>query len=423
MTTTDPLAGFDPFSPAVQRDPVPYYAAMRAERPVHRVDGADVYFVARYADILAALRDTTTFSSNFGGPGRMLGASDDAERAEVRAVMAEGYPVPPTLLTNDPPSHWRYRQLVGRAFTPKRVESWRPEIDRIVVDLIDTLAPRGGCELVTDFAVPLPVRVITAALGVPAERHADVKRWSDDSTVAVGSAITHERRLSAAKGIVEFQHYFAERIEEVREQPTDDLLSALVHARIEDDTEGADTRPLDVPELLGIVQQLLVAGNETTTKLLCDVVRILCQRPALIDAVRADAAVIPPLVDETLRLAAPVQGMFRRVTRDTELGGTAIPAGATVVLLYASANRDGTEFTDPDDLALDRPNGRAHLSFGNGIHYCVGSALAKAETQIAVHQLCRRLPTMRLADDNTLEYEPSFILRGLTRLHVEWDRD
>jgi cytochrome P450 len=421
MTTTDALAGFDPFSPAVQRDPVPYYAAMRAQQPVYRVGETDVYFVARYADVMAALRDTTTFSSNFGGPARILGATTDAERAEVRAAMAEGYPMPPTLLTNDPPSHWRYRQLVGRAFTPKRVESWRPEIERIVVELIDGLEPNGGCEFVTDFAVPLPVRVITAALGVPAERHGDVKRWSDDSTVAVGAAISHERRLSAAKGIVEFQHYFAERIEDVRRHPTDDLLSGLVHARIDDEGDGADTRPLDVPELLGILQQLLVAGNETTTKLLCDVIRMLCERPELADAVRADPGVTPPLVDEVLRLATPVQGMFRRVTRDTELGDTAIPAGATVVLLYASANRDSTEFGDPDVMALDRPNGRAHLSFGNGIHYCVGSALAKAETQIAVQQLCRRLPTMRLADDNTLEYDASFILRGLTRLHVVWD--
>jgi cytochrome P450 len=418
--TTDVLAGFDPFSSGVQRDPVPYYAAMRREQPVCRVGDSDVFFVSRYADVMAALRDTATFSSRFGGPSRSLGATSEAERAEINAVMAQGYPVPPTLLTNDPPSHWRYRQLVGRAFTPKRVDAWRPAIEGIVAELIADLEPKGGCEFVAEFAVPLPIRVITAALGVPAERHADVKRWSDDSTVAVGSAVSVERRLSAARGIVEFQHYFAERIEEVRHDPGDDLLSALVHARI-DDEAAADTRPLDVPELLGIVQQLLVAGNETTTKLLCDVVRLLCEQPVLIAAVTADATVAPRLVEEALRVAAPVQGMFRRVTRDTELGGTSLPAGATVVLVYASANRDHAEFAEPDAFSLDRPNGRAHLSFGNGIHYCVGAALARVETQIATQRLCARLPTMRLADGNTLEYEPSFILRGLTRLQVEWD--
>lgn len=417
------LDGFDPFDPVVQQHPEPYYAAMRRDRPVYRVGQAQLYVVTRYADIVEAVRDPQTFSSRFGSPSTALGVGDDRLRERYRAVVAEGWETPPTLLTNDPPDHTRFRRLVGRAFTPRRVASWRPVIESIAATLVDGFADRGDCELVPEFAVPLPVRVITAALGVPDDRHADVKRWSDDATVAIGAAISDERRLEAARGIVEFQHYFADQIERRRRDPGDDLLSVLVHARVEgDDAAGLDdTRPLDLPELLGIVQQLLVAGNETTSKLICDTVRILCQKPGLVDGVRAEPDVVPNLVEEALRIAAPTQGMYRLVTRDTTLGGVPIPQGAMVVLMYASANRDETQFVDPDRVDPDRDNARSHLSFGSGIHFCVGASLARAEVEIAVQVLCDRLPTMRLADDNDLEYEPSFILRGLQRLHVRWE--
>lgn len=414
-TATAPdLAAFDPFDAGIQQDPHPWYARMRRDAPVHHAGG--VWLVTRHDDIQAALRDPTTFSNAFGGPSTALGVGDDDVRRQLKEVMDAGYPTPPTLLTNDPPSHTRFRRLVGRAFTPKRVESWLPVIEQTCEELIDAVVDRGRCELVEDVAVPLPVRVIADALGVPREHQADFKRWSDDSTVAIGAVITPERRLEAARGIVEYQHYFAARIEERRAEPGDDLVSALVHARTDDD------RPLDVPEILAIVQQLLVAGNETTTKLLCEGALLLATHPEWQERVRHDPSIVPNLVEEVLRLAAPTQGMFRVVTRDTMIGGVDIPAGSMAVLLYASANRDDTHFDEPDRFDPLRENARAHLSFGGGIHYCVGASLAKAETQVALRQLCERLPDFRLADDD-LAYEPSFILRGLKRLHLAWEVD
>jgi cytochrome P450 len=418
--STDPetLDGFDPFAAAVIADPVPWYARMRREQPVFRVPGHGFYLVTGYDDVMTAVRDTETFSNRFTSPGLALGRGSPAIQAELERILAEGYPRTPTLLTNDPPAHTRFRRLVARAFTPRRVVSWQPAIERLCEELIAAFAGRGSVELVSEFAVPLPIGVIADALGVPREMQSTFRRWTDDSTDLIGADVTDQRRLDAARGLVEFQRYFAAELDDRRREPRDDFLTDLVHASVDGDEEGLDdTRPLDTPEMLSILHQLLVAGNETTTTLLAESMRLLIAAPAEYARVAADAggSYTAAAVEEALRLCAPAQGMFRVVTRDTVLGGVEIPAGATAILLYASANRDGRQWPDADSFCPQRGGVRQHLAFGSGIHFCIGAALSRAEAQTALPRLCRAMPEARLAADR-LDYKPSFVLRGLRSL-------
>jgi cytochrome P450 len=298
-----------------------------------------------------------------------------------------------------------------------------PIIRSITTRLIDSWIQKGRIEFVRDFAVPLPVEVIARALNVPDDRLVDFKRWSDDSIAGIGTDISIDQRIEAEYGVNEFQHYFAQQIEDRRENPRDDILTNLLNARIDDDDpEVTDKRPLDMPEMLSIVQQLLVAGNETTTKLLTEMMRLLAEHPDQWRAVKDDPARVERIVEETLRLSTPTQGMWRMVTKETELGGVRLNKGDRIVVVFGSANRDEALYANPDEFDPDRENLRDHLAFGKGIHFCLGANLSRLEGRVALEELARRLGTIALSESNTFEYYPSFMLRGLTRLELELTR-
>ena len=408
------LERFNPFDGAVQQCPHPHYAAMRASQPVFRVPGTDLYLITRHDLIGPILRDPVTFSNRFGGPS---GVADGDLAERLAAVSANGWPQVSTLLTEDPPTHTAYRGTINAAFSPKRIRELEPAVHAIGQSLLDHCLREGRVEIVRAFAVPLPVRVIAHVLAVADDRLDDFKRWSDDSTVAIGAVVDDDTRVAAQRGIVEFQHYFAAQIEERRRNPGADVLSVLVGARISDGAGGE--RPLDVPEMLSIIQQLLVAGNETTTKLLTEGVRLLAENPDEWARLRADPSRAAAVAEEVTRLSAPTQGMFRVVTRDTVIEGVEIAAGSMLVVMYAAANRDPSVFPEPDRFEPDRPNHKEHLAFGRGIHFCVGAPLARLESTVAFELLARGVKEIRLDPANTFEYEPSFVLRGLKRLDVE----
>ncbi len=410
------LEGFDPFDAQVQQCPHPHYAAMREAVPVFHVPGTDIYLVTRHDLIVPILRDTATFSNDFGTPGE---PARGAVVEQLKEVMAEGWPRVPTMLTVDPPWHTRYRATVAGYFTPRPIAALRPAVVSIVDRLVDGWIGEGHIEFVERFAIPLPIEAIAYVLNVPPDRMTDFKRWSDDSIAAIGTAISDECRLDAARGIVEFQHYFAPQLEARRAHPSGDLMSSLVTARIQ--TDDGIERGLDMAEMLSILLQLLVAGNETTTKALTEGVMLLATHPDQWEALKADPAGRAPVVtEEVLRLAAPTQGMFRRVTRDTEIDGVSVPEGARLVVMYAAANRDPSVFTAPDDFDPDRENMKEHLAFGKGIHFCLGAPLSRLEMQVAFEALARRLDDLRLTDGQTLQYHPSFVLRGLKRLEIDF---
>ena len=401
---------FNPLAPENVECPFPFYEAMRREAPVYQVPQAGFFIVSRYEDCLAVLKDTATFSSA-SGPGLRREPT-----AEMIAIAREGYPPVNTLITNDPPNHSRYRSLVNKVFTPRRVAVLEPSIRAIAGELVDRFSGDGEVELVAQFAIGLPLTVIADALGVSRADMPTFKRWSDDAVAPLGGMISYERELECLRSLVEFQRYFEARLEERRGAPRDDILTDLLNARID------GVAPLNVPEMLSILQQLLVAGNETTTNMIANGLHLLLQHPPQLAAVSADHSLIPNLVEEALRLEAPVQGLFRMTTRDTELAGTAIPAGSRVIVMYGSANRDDAEFAAADQFDVCRENAQTHLAFGRGVHFCLGAALARTEGIIAFETLLGRLRNLRLAEGkNDFSHTPNFILRGMKALYLTFD--
>jgi cytochrome P450 len=397
--------------------PFPAYQALREAAPVYRVPQTGFWVVTRYDLVMQAVRDTEVFSSQINQAASAGGYPEVAE-----LFQREGVPFASTLISADPPKHTRYRNLVNRAFTAGRVRGMQGYIQQIVDELIDGFLDRGEVEFVAEFAVKLPLYIIADQLGVPRADMQKFKDWSDAS-VPIGLDIGRDAELARARLVIEFQKYFLERIEERRRAPRDDILSDLVNARLEENGVPGG-RPLDGSELLSIIQQLLVAGNETTTNALAAGMVLLIENPDQAAALRTgDDKRMRTFVEEVLRLESPVAGLFRVTTRDTVLGGTEIPAGSFVNLRWAAANRDERVFEEPDRLDVCRRNAGAQIGFGVGVHFCVGAMLAREEMFCAFRTLLRRLDGIRLVpDQGRLEHHPNFILRGLKQLRLAFDR-
>ena len=405
---------FTLYDPHVQQNPHPHYERLREGR-VHYVPADDAYLIVHHDDILRVLRDPETFSSRLGSNR----AQPPAEvRAEVERIAAEGLPRPRTLLDNDPPDHTRFRRLVSRAFTPKKMTALRPFVEQLSDELIDRWDDPSSVEFVGSFAGPLPMTVIAHALNIPLDRRDDFRRWSDANTAGIGGTPTPEQHVEHTRLIVEMQHFFVDQFEARRTDPRDDLLTTLLNAHLGAEDDGSDAEPFDIPELVRIVQQLLVAGNETTTKLLAEMMYLIALTPGEWQRLRDDPSRIPAAVEEGLRLSSPNQGMSRVVMRDTEIAGVAIPEGSRVVVLFSSANRDEELFGCPHEFDPTRDHLSQQIAFGHGTHYCVGANLARMEGAVALERLTARIADYRLHDDNDYEYLPSVVLRGLKRLHI-----
>ena len=407
--------GFDLTDPAIQQSPHAHYAALRSGG-VQYVPANDAYLVLAYEDALTVLRDPYTYSSRLGSNREQ---PPEEVRDEIARISAQGLPRPRTLLDNDPPDHARYRRLVSRAFTPRKMAQLRPFVESLADGLIDAWNDPSSVEFVDQFSVPLPVAVIAHALNIPADRHADFRRWTDASTATIGGSVSAEQHVELAHINLELQEFFVDQFEQRRTDPRDDLLTTLLHSHVGAEDDGSDAEPFDMPSLVRIVQQLLVAGNETTTKLLNEMMRLVAETDDEWDRLKADADRIPLVVEESLRLASPNQGMSRIATRDTTLAGVEIPEGARLIVMFASANRDEARFGCPHEFQPDRDHLHDHITFGHGTHYCIGANLARLEAIVALERLVARLESYRLHDDNTFEYLPSIVLRGLKRLHID----
>ncbi|OBJ73697.1 cytochrome P450 [Mycobacterium sp. 1274756.6] len=411
------VADFDPLEPATLQCPYAWYQTLRAEAPVHFVPSRGMWFVTSYELSSEAALNHEVFSSNFGLP-QMPPPESVAE--EIAAIQAEGWPAVPTLLTADPPEHHYYRRMVGKAFTPRLIAEHEPSVRTIAADLVGQIPAGQPFEFVTGFAAPLPLQVIARVLNVSADRTDDFKLWSDQFTASVGAVLDDAEALEQARQNLAYQKYFAAELDERRANPSDDLLSGLVTAPSAEDGD----EPLSTAACLSIIQQLLIAGNETSTKLLTGLLHQLVIEPRWWDWLREDpAARSAALVEEGLRFLTPVQSMFRITKAETTLGGTTIPAGSMVVLTFGAANRDEKQFAAPEEFNPERSDAKGHLAFGTGIHACPGSRLARMEAQIALEELAGRFTTVRFGDDNDFAYEPSFMLRGLHRLTLVFDTE
>lgn len=371
--------------PDVHVCPFPVYEKLYDDRPVYRDPMSGNYILTRYEDVRKALLNVSALSNNTGLLGE-LGWAPEA----TQLFAEQGWLPMNTLVSNDPPGHRTYRALLDNVFTPKKVASLEPRIQEIIDRLIDAFVDEPEIDFLEAFAVPLPMDVIAEQLGVAREDHADFKRWSLVAMESTDPSLTPERQVELAHGFIEMQQYMARAIERVRATPDDRLLSRLANT----ETEG---RLLDIRELQSLILQILVAGNETTTTTLASGMSTLLQRPELVEEIRANPDRVRTFIEETLRVAAPLQTMFRRVRTDVELHGVTIPAGSLVEVRFGAANRDPRKFPCPGDVDLERRNSASHLSFGAGIHMCIGNQLARSELRLAFQTLVRRLGGMRLA--------------------------
>ena len=398
-------------SPEVLECPYPYYERVREEAPVHQTP-LGFWAVSRYEDVLSVVRNPEMFSS--------LAQSNSfvtPPPPEVIEIAKQGYPRVNTLLSNDPPSHTQFRNLVNKAFLPKRVAQLEDSIRKIANDLIDAFINDGKVDLVEQFAVGVPLTVIADALGVDRADMPKFKKWSDDSVAPLSGMLTPERQIECAHSRIEFQKYMVDRVREREENLRDDLLSDLVQARFDSGERAGEG--MTMAEMLDVIAQLLVAGNETTTKLIAAATLMLVENPEQMAKVRADHSLIPNLVEEALRMEAPVQMLPRFTKDDVEVGGVVIPKGSVVMAMYGCANRDGGKYPNPYMFDIERDNARTQLAFGQGPHFCVGAALARSEARIAFELLLSRLNNIALANvDTPTHRELSMTLRGLTNLHL-----
>jgi len=411
-----PPAGFAPganplLNPAFQENPYGLYAMLRQGSPVFRppipVDtGAGVFLLTRHADVEAVLRDTEhRFSVNRRQSDVFRLFAD-----RIPAAVLEGPIGSRSMLIQDPPEHTRLRGLVSRAFTPRRVAELEPRVAALVAGLLDDAFARGEVDWIHDVAEPLPAVVIAELLGVPPEDHRTFRRWSSrliDALPVFGETDASDEVGSAVETIA---GYLREQIARRRAEPRDDLLSALVAARDEQDA-------LSEEELVANAFLLLLAGHETTTNLIGNGLLALLRHPEQLDWLRADpAGRVENAVEELLRYDSPVQGTVRVAVQDVEIGGQAIAKGALVVCAIGAANRDPAVHPDPDRLDLARDPIR-HLSFGFGTHFCLGASLARLEGRAVFRALAERAASVERLDER-LEYRANPVLRGLRSLRV-----
>lgn len=399
------------FHPDVLTSPFAFYQEHLATEPVYHDKATGLYLVLSHKLVSEATSRTDEFSNNFQAV--LSGAR--SEDPEVKAILDEGWPQVDTLLTADPPVHTRFRKLVNLAFSAPRVNKLEAHIREIARDLIEKMLARQEIEFVRDFAMPLPIRMISEQLGLTHEAPETIKRWTDAFVDRLGGMVPKERELQCAREVVEFQHAIKAQMDLRRANPTDDLLSDLVHAQIDGE------RPLDDGELLSIVQQLLVAGNETTTATLAEGIILLARNPSELAKAQADPKIIPNMVEEMLRLASASSGIWRVMKADAELGGVTLPKGAMVMMRYAAANRDPERYEEPDRFLADRANARTHLAFGRGIHMCVGNMLSRKEMTVAFEELMPRISGITLTDEAAIAYPPNMMLRGPVSVPVRFE--
>lgn len=400
---------FDPTSAEQRADPVPVYRRLRDESPIHYEEKFDLWVVSRYDDVNAVIRDTETFSSS----GAVTSATDPLP-ATALDKFADGY-WPMTLLTQtDAPLHRRLRNLVQKAFTPKRVAALEPTIRAKADELVARFRERGEADVIVEFAWELPMYVVGRMLGVPDADIPKLHGWSADLMMVLQQTGSDEELTVRAEGLAAMQAYFQEALEARQREPQDDLMSSLL----------ADWDPEEVAfeEVVQLPLNLIVAGHLTVTRAVGNGIWNLVHDPALAERLRTDPEAMAPFVEELLRLEAPAQGLFRKVTRDTELGGVEIPAGSRVMLQFGSANHDESVFEDPDAVDLERGNMSQHLAFGKGAHFCVGAPLARLELPIAFSTLLGALPGLRLLEREPVR-DPVFFARGFEHLFVAWDVD
>lgn len=414
------------------KNPYPFFKAVREQSPVFKEPHYGVYMVTRFEDVVSVARRPNVFSSVTAATGPLTplpeqnsgeGVDDQIDQFRVESGRK-------SLLTLDLPEHKRYRMLVNKLFTPKRLEEVEEYAKTLCNELIDEFIDDGKVEFIDGFAGPVPFLIIAEVLGVPREDHAEFKQRLRGEEFRIGNPNVDQTQVgiedtppSDAGGVsmdlMQFlAGYFTKAIQDRRENPTDDIMSMLANSTF----PNSDEVP-SLADIVGLANILFGAGQETTVRLFTSGLQVLLERPDVMEALRADPSLIPNFVEETLRYDTPVKGLFRVAREDAKVGDVIIPAGETVMIMWAAGNRDTDRFPDAESFDLYREDSNRTLSFGHGIHFCVGAPLARMEACIGFKILLSRLNNIRRPEDDNGDYSylPSFIIRGLTQLNLEFD--
>lgn len=399
------IARVDISSPAHKADPFPFYARLRDEEPVCEVampDGQTAWLVTRYDDVVSVLKDERLAKDRF----RALTPEQVKKQPWMPAIFK---PLLSNMLDSDRPNHTRLRALVQKAFTPQRVEAMRGRIQSLADELMDGVAKRRRFDLIRDFALPLPATVIAEMLGVPVRDRHKFHRWSN---AIVSMNWSSWDMIKGVPSVWRFLRYVRALVQKRRERPQKDMITALVEAREDGDQLSED-------ELVAMIFLLLIAGHETTANLIANGTLALLQHPDQLQRLRDERTLLEPAVEELLRFAGPLETATERFAReDVEISGVTIPRGSLVFAVLCSANRDERHFARADELDITREPNR-HLSFGLGIHFCLGAPLARMEGQIAIDTLLRRTADLQLAvPPESLRWRRGLVLRGLKALPV-----
>ncbi|AWR21898.1 MULTISPECIES: cytochrome P450 [Aurantimicrobium] len=401
--------GYEPFN---MKDPFPAYAELRREEPVMFDERIGYYVVSRYDDVKATFEDWESFSSeNAQAPVRPMGAP-------AKKIMEEGgFTAYSGLSARVPPEHTRLRTVASKAFTPRRYKVLEPAIRENVDIMIDKMLAAGEPgDILSDIANDLPTITILTLFGVPISRIPEIKKWSASRALMTWAELTDEEQIPHAHNLVEYWNFCQEVVASNKANPGQDNLAADL---LKLQAEGNDISDHEIASLL---YSMLFAGHETTTTLISNSLRMLLSNPETYQALVEDPEKIPGAIDEVLRMAGSIVAWRRKATRDAEIAGVKIPEGSGVLLLMGSANRDASVFENPDVFDIGRENARNHMSFGYGIHFCLGNLLAKLQGKVALEEITKKIPTLRLMPGADINFIENLSFRVPTSVPVEWTK-
>jgi len=417
--------------PAVLACPYQYYAQLHEHRAGARDEGPIGWTIPGHAEVAELGRDTRRFSAELFGPEgtKLLGTSPEPPPSpDVMALVAKMRPMANALVIADPPAHGRQKAIADKWLNGANIKSMEPLIRDVVDRTIDSWIGDGHCEFVEQFAIPVPLTLIAHALGVGESDLARFKVWTDHLEMGYMEPLDNEQRLKVATSVLEFQDYIVEQIDDRTANPGDDLISALVNARFSGDgaelegSRATGTDRLSEAEILTMTSQLLAAGNVTTTSLMANLMVSLIENPQAMADVRADPSLIDAAIDESLRRDSPARCGYRLTTQDIELEKVTIPARSQVFFSFGAANHDPELYPEPARFDIHRANLKRHLGFGHGLHYCVGSNLARAETRIAFEQLLNRISDIQIPEDKPPEPIICLALHGYRRVDLTFTK-
>lgn len=405
----------------IQAHPRDFFRAMRHGDPIHYDEKLGSWLVTRHEDIWAVQSDPVTFSVHHGYHDFQAKGLQEEFRAYLRE---HGGGYFPDAIMSDPPYHTRIRKLMENAFTAHRVKELEPRITKVVADLIASVADKGKCDAVKDISIPLTIRVIVEQLGLDQGMEDKITRWSVAVTAQIGAMQNRDTMLENAAQIAELQQYLIAKMKQREENPSEDMISDLVHAKVTN--EDGTVEKLTFEEAVSLVRATLIAGNDTTATAIGNLFYVITTKPGMAELLEEcveDERKLNRFVEEHLRNEPPVRALSRAATKDTVVNGTMIPAGAHMLLVYGSGNDDETVFPDPRKFDMERPNLGRHVAFGGGPHRCIGLALARMEVKVAAREIVRQLKNIKLAIPvEDIRYTPTVATRTIESLPITYEK-